>query len=145
VNTVGVTATRHGMTAEQLKTFARLLVELGAVELHHGDCLGGDDDADQVAAALGVRRVSHPPTNPVLRAYCRAEVELPPEPYHDRNRAIVRASCPLIGVPREAAEQKHGGTWGTIAYARQCRRPVIVVNPCGDFYGFHTHGMYAGL
>lgn len=128
---VGITATRDGLTPEQAHALAGLLAGWDVAELHHGDCVGGDAEADAIAAALGIPRVAHPPDNSGLRAYTAAEVVLPPEPYKARNRAIVLATCPLVGLPASPVEQRYGGTWGTVRYARGLGRPLLIVAPDG--------------
>lgn len=132
---VGITATRSGLTAKQTDRLARLLAgEYGwdVAEVRHGDCVGGDATADALAAALGIRRVAHPPVNDALRAFCGADELRPAEEYHARNRAIVLASCPLVAMPATFREQKYGGTWATVRFARGLRRPVLVVRPDGS-------------
>jgi len=142
---VGITATRAGATPAQLDALLALLLRADVQELHHGDCLGGDADADGVACGLGIFRVAHPPSNPKLRAFCRAERVLPPEEYKARDRAIVRAAGVLVAMPRTAAEQRFGGTWYTVGHARLAGRPVVIINPDGTLRAERTHGHYFGL
>lgn len=133
--TVGITATRCGLTGQQADTLSRILGGCWGWDvsaIHHGDCLGGDADADAIAAALGIRRVSHPPTNDVLRAHCAAEHVMIAEPYLTRNRAIVLATFPLIALPAYAVEAQHGGTWSTVHYARNIGRALTLVFPDGS-------------
>lgn len=141
---VGVTATRQGATVAQLDRAIEFLSEWPPPELHHGDCLGGDADLDAVAVALGIPRVVHPPTNAALRAFCVGEVILSPETYKVRNQRIVLATGVLLAFPAIAEEQKFGGTWGTVRYARSRGRPVIVVLPDGSLRAERTHGRYFG-
>lgn len=130
---VGVTATREGATAAQVATLLDLLTGPGVevAELHHGDCVGGDADADRVACSLGLRRVSHPPDNPKRRAFCRTEEERPELPYLRRNAEIVRSTGILIAMPKQAEEHRYGGTWSTVRLARSFRRPVVIIRPDG--------------
>lgn len=127
---VGFTGTRHGMTPEQIGTVDELTV--WANEVHHGDCLGADFDMHRIAYANGQQRVSHPPSDPRLRAYADAEVVLEPKPYHDRNRDIVDAADWLVATPAESTEQEKGGTWYTVRYARLRQKPVVIVWPDGS-------------
>ena len=131
---VGITATRSGLTPAQLNRLSWLLAGgcgWDVVELRHGDCIGGDAQADAVAQALGIRRVGHPPIKDAMRAFCMTEESRPAEEYHARNRAIVLATCPLVALPSTFKEQKYGGTWGTVRFARGLRRPVLIVPPDG--------------
>lgn len=86
--------------------------------------------------------MTHPPTNLKLRAFCVADRSEEPLEYLARNRAIVLASCPLVGLPSSQTERLYGGTWGTIRFARACKRPVVTVLPDGtmlDEYGAARH------
>lgn len=128
---VGITATRSGLTWKQVEALVAILVQLNPYEIRHGDCTGGDADADAIAQALGIRRVGHPPVKDALRAFCMTEESRPAEEYHARNRAIVLATCPLVALPSTYKEQQFGGTWGTVRFARGLRRPVLIVRPDG--------------
>ena len=131
---LGITATRSGMTARQTEKAIKMLAGWipDVVEVHHGDCLGGDAEIDTLAETLGIRRVSHPPDNPALRAFCEAQEIRTPEPYLARNRSIVLQTCPLLAFPATQTEQKRGGTWSTVHCARYLHRPVIIVLPNGS-------------
>ena len=131
----GVTATRSGVTREQVTALASALINLGVTELHHGDCVGGDAQADAVAAALLIRRVAHPPDNVKLRAFCASDVVLPVKPYKERNRDIVEVCGILFGLPEQAEEQRFGGTWSTVRYARQINRRLVLILPDGEMVG----------
>lgn len=123
---VGFTGTRHGATPAQLDMLCRLLKELGATELHHGDCVGADAEAHQIAKTLGLDVIIHPgpEDNAALRAFCQgATLTHEPKKHLERNRCIVECTDTLIGCPEEDAEQQYGGTWYTIRYARNLLRP----------------------
>jgi hypothetical protein len=139
---VGFTGTRHGMTPKQVSALIELLIDKDVAEFHHGDCHGSDAEADRIACGLGIKRYAHPPTNEKLRAFCEAEVVLTPEEYKARDRAIVLATGSLLACPRTAKEQKFGGTWYTIGFARQRGRPVVIVLPDGRIVKERTHGWW---
>lgn len=132
---VGFTGTRRGMTETQRTTVSDMLAKAPGAVVHHGDCVGADADFHAISAGLGHGIVIHPPDESRHRAFCRTDgfldEVLDPLPYLVRNRAIVRASAVLIATPFEASEQPTGGTWFTIAYARQRNMPVRVVWPDG--------------
>lgn len=67
------------------------------------------------------RIVIHPPGDPKLRAFCEGAYRvMPPQPYLQRNHAIVDASEILFALPLEAErELQRSGTWATIRYARK--------------------------
>lgn len=134
---IGFTGTRQGMTASQSWTFLwflRRLVRIGD-HFHHGDCVGADQQAHEMARSLGLWIVLHPPEKAVLRAFCQGHQERPSQEYHARNRDIVsEASDWLIACPAGRSEQ--GGTWYTIKHARQVGRSHVVIWPDGkmDFW-----------
>ena len=130
---IGVTATQKGATEAQLATFERLLrSNLRPAELHHGDCIGGDEQAHNLAFPLGIRTVAHPPTNGKARAYCLADYSLKPRPYLDRNKDIVNAVDVLLAMPRLDQEERRSGTWSTVRYARQVKKPIGIIWPNGN-------------
>jgi len=130
---VGFTGTRYGMTAAQWEAVDRLLGELFARELHHGDCVGADADAHAIAKKRQLRIVIHPPLQEEHRAFCRdADVIAPTKSHFARNRDIVERAAVLIATPYESEVQLRGGTWYTVGYARKVGRPVHVVWPDGS-------------
>lgn len=58
---LGFTGTSHGMTQRQRATVKYLFCELLLTELHHGDCLGADKEAHNLALLMFVNVVVHPP------------------------------------------------------------------------------------
>jgi hypothetical protein len=145
VRVVGVTATRSGMRTPQLATARTILTTLrdaGAAYLHHGDCIGGDDQFDSLADDLGYHIVIHPPTDSRFRAYClgqrgattargKTRRELPPRRFLDRNQQIVMATGILLGASAHGHEHVRSGTWSTIRFARARRMPRVVLWPDG--------------
>ncbi len=132
---VGFTGTQRGMTSEQRRKVTSLLVDLGATHFHHGDCIGADDEAHDIARGLGLLVYLHPPEISVKRAFCRIrnnEMSFQVAPYLERNRHIVNTTAALIATPGETEEQLRSGTWSTVRYARKLRRPVYVVFPDGS-------------
>lgn len=127
---VGFTGTQRGMSAAQRAELRAQLV--GATELHHGDCIGADAEAHAIAQSLGIRIVIHPPEISAKRAFCKgAAVTYLPLPYLERNRHIVNLTARLIAAPKTAEEELRSGTWATVRYARQRRRPVTILFPMG--------------
>lgn len=123
------------MSPAQYGTLFGLLVKLqreGAVEFHHGDCVGSDAYAHAVAIDLGLRVIIHPPIVDKFRAFCQgAADELPPENYMVRNQSIVLDSGTLLATPRSDVEDG-SGSWSTIRFARRLGRPVAVILRNGD-------------
>jgi hypothetical protein len=133
---VGVTATQRGLTPYQKAELRRRVAALaarGPVTLHHGDCIGGDEEADSIARELGCRTVSHPPENPKKRAFCSCDEILPEQPYRRRNVDIVAAVSQMFACPKTADEhdrtETYSGTWMTVRIARSRGVPVDVIPP----------------
>jgi hypothetical protein len=133
----GFTGTQRGMTIEQGRVVLELLREEltseGQLsELHHGDCIGADEQAHKIALALGVRTVIWPPTNGSKRAWCKADVVKPADEYLLRNRSIAYFTDRLIACPRGKEEEMRSGTWATVRYARSYKRPIFIIYPDGS-------------
>lgn len=134
---VGFTGTRLGMTKEQKLTVEDLLIfsiSLGGENtFFHGDCVGADFDAHQIAHRLGYRVHIYPgkEVGSPLRANCVGTVHrvLPPL---ERNRVIVDLCELLLVTPRGMAEESRSGTWATIRYARTKDKPIRIVFPDGS-------------
>jgi len=129
---VGFTGTKDGMTESQREALTRTLVSLSATELHHGDCIGADAEASSIAKDLNLKIVIHPPTNPSKRSFCCADIILPPKPYLERNREIVKATDVLIAAPRQRHEVLRSGTWATVRHARKLNRRIIILSLSTD-------------
>lgn len=128
---VGFTGTRNGgMTTAQAVGVAVRFRDFGW--LHHGDCVGADRHANILARASGLKIETHPPDNPVFRAFCDADTANDLKPYLVRNRDIVDATERLIAAPGEMTEQQRSGTWQTVRYARRVGKPVTIVFPDGS-------------
>ena len=95
----GFTGTRQGMTAEQ-KSALRNFLDGGVGEFHHGDCIGADSEAHDIADECGYGIILHPPTNYSERAWREVPRHMmrPERPYLDRNKDIVRETTWLIAA-----------------------------------------------
>jgi hypothetical protein len=132
---IGFTGTRDGMTALQRMQVGNLLRGMGDhLVLHHGDCVGSDEEMHQLFKDLKSqgRVVVHPPDSNTLRAHCEGDECYEPAPYLDRDYKIVDVSYMLIATPREAEEVQRSGTWTTIRYARSKRIKRRIVKPNGS-------------
>lgn len=128
----GFTGTQRGMTAAQKSTFKSLL-DGRAGEFHHGDCIGADAEAHDIAVDVcELEPVIHPPSNPRKRAWKKAARIMPVRPYLERNHDIVDAADELIATPGEDIEQMRSGTWATVRYARKRGKMVTIIYPDGS-------------
>lgn len=129
---VGFTGTRRGMTDEQAHTVRQYLLAWRPEEVHHGDCVGADEQFHNMAQGEA-RVVIHPPVEPAYRAHCDGHntVIRPPRPYLDRNQDIVDASDALLATPKEHSEVLRSGTWATVRRAREAGLDLVIINPKG--------------
>lgn len=129
---IGFTGTQNGMTDEQR---ANLLTYLAneSVTFHHGDCIGADAEAHELALYTAQDIVVHPPIDERKRAFCVGANVVWREPlaYLDRDRAIVDETIELFATPALMAEELRSGTWATIRYARKQGKPVTIIWPDG--------------
>lgn len=134
VEVVGITGSRKGLTDEQrltLESRLHALYNLGARTLHHGDCVGVDAQAAEIAQSLGYRLVSHPPLNDSLRAYVESDSSWTPKDYLDRDRDIVDSCDYLIGCP-DGPRRQRSGTWYTLNYAEEVGTSCLIIRPDGS-------------
>lgn len=131
---LGFTGTRHGMTPEQIKA-VDFITMFDFDEVHHGDCVGADTDMHRIARANGQRVVGHPPSDPKLRAFNECDELRPEKPYLDRNHDIVDEADAVIATPGETTEVLRSGTWSTIRYAKEQKKPLAIVWPDGTVEG----------
>jgi hypothetical protein len=137
---IGMTGTRHGMTEAQKESFRELLIWFkehtppwDKPELHHGDCVGADEEAHKIAKDLDYRVIVHPPINESARAFCLGDKILEQKEYIDRNHDIVDVSDYLIGAPSSSREQVRSGTWATMRYsAKNYPDNLIIIQPDGE-------------
>ncbi len=129
---IGFTGTREGMTEAQKLTFENLLISLTPTEFHHGDCVGADSDAHDIATKYCPTIVIHPPVDSTHRANRQAQVILSEKTHFARNRDIVKGCNLLIATPLTAEHQERGGTWYTIDYAEKISKSTIIINPDGS-------------
>lgn len=140
---IGFTGTRSGMTLHQRAALlnllgwrAQLIWERNGAErceFHHGDCVGADAEAHDIAVELTYHPVIHPPSNPTKRAWKIATLIHPELPYLKRNEQIVLDTDELIAAPGEFKERQfRSGTWSTIRFAQKIGRKVTIIFPDGS-------------
>lgn len=137
---VGFTGTQRGMTDAQKARVDLMFAEFGldAVEFHHGDCVGADEEAHDLADNHAFDIVIHPPTDDSKRAFCSGSgADWEPKPYLDRNHDIVDETTVLIACPN-GPERMRSGTWATVRYARTKiydapgEQVIYVITPSGE-------------
>lgn len=128
---IGFSGTRHGMTSVQLHCASAHLESLPDW-LHHGDCIGADQQMHHQAYVRQIKTAIHPPTLTKYRAFCRGVKIYPEKDYLARNRDIVNMTNRLIIAPNTMEEEKHSGTWYTYRYAKKNNKPVTIIFPDGS-------------
>jgi len=142
---VGFTGTREGMTKDQKEQVENLLLyfrsDIFESVFHHGNCIGADEQALELAGKLNYYTIAHPTDMPNLQipvshSHESREVRQPLA----RNRDIVRESDVVIAAPKEDVEPKHyrgSGTWFTINHCRKqnINRRYLIVWPDGQVIG----------
>lgn len=140
---LGFTGTREGISAAQ-KEWLRQFVRNNADyidEVHHGDCVGGDNEFDDIVreiASCVTSVIVHPSNVEKLRAYvdCKSSragrpmlktVMLEPRPPILRDCVIVEEVDVLIVMPKGKEPQRHSGTWFTYRYAKKKEKIVYLV------------------
>jgi hypothetical protein len=125
---IGFTGTSAGMSDNQMQQLGTKLVELNATEFHHGDCVGADAQAHNLARVMFLLIHIHPPTNDYRRAFCTGAHHIhTPKPYLDRNHDIVDACDVLIATPEQDEEILRSGTWATVRYARKLQKETHIL------------------
>ena len=128
---IGFTGTQDGMTSEQHIAVIDIVRQVSPNGVHHGDCVGADEEFHRIAQSLRVPIVIHPPDNPVKRAWCEGGLVKDRKPYLERNHDIVDSVDLLIAAPRTSEEQLRSGTWSTVRYARKIGKSIVIITPNG--------------
>ena len=134
---IGFTGTRYGMTDVQKNAFRTFLYYLKhhykELTLHHGDCIGADADAHEIAQEVGCKIHIHPghsaknQTDLSNGANCQGADKIHKSKTHfARNRDIVDASSEIIAAPKDNIEK--GGTWYTINYAKKNYKSTVILH-----------------
>jgi hypothetical protein len=134
VEHVGFTGTRLGLSSKQRHALRTVLAELhndGAIWFHHGDCIGADEEAHEVAMSLRYKVHVHPPSDFSHRAFCNMmNTSDQPAPYMVRNQAIVDACAILITSPQQwplNPRPMRSGTWSTVRKAEKKGIPRVII------------------
>ena len=133
----GFTGTQRGMTSAQLEKVEAFLKERPPYFVIHGACIGADDEFDELAASLKIRRYAFPSdikdktVDPgILRSRTGSSIVIAkPAPPLKRNKLIVDASNLLIACPGQNFEILRSGTWTTIRRCRETRKQLVLIYP----------------
>ena len=125
---LGVTGSRDGGGFKRQGKFFQFLCNNNVSGLHHGDCIGWDEECHEICAHYGIKIVMYPPIEDRYRAFCKGGDRMPPKPYLDRNKDIVNAVDFLIAAP-DGPERQRSGTWSTVRYAKKVGVKGVVWMP----------------
>jgi len=131
---IGFTGTRRGMTVDQIEQ-AKMLIEAfvshGAKSVHHGMCIGADEQFHNslTSPMHHLCIYGHPAQNigSMYRANVRCTAVFPVKHPLKRNHDIVDQTDVLIAAPRARAEELRSGTWATVRYARKQGKTVYIL------------------
>lgn len=134
---LGITGTRHGMTERQQNALREYLADIMFIcktqslpaEFHHGDCIGVDVQAAEMAKELGYVVVSHPGPESDCSAHHPSDEIRDPCTHFKRNRNIVDETHLLLVVPLQNEWHARGGTWYTHDYAVKKDHPIQIIYP----------------
>lgn len=129
---IGFTGTQDGMTDRQKENFKFNLVQYyvqGYTRFHHGDCIGADAQACDIAKEIGFKIICHPPRASNKRAWKEYDEIWPVKDYLVRNHDIVDCCNVLIATPKSEHEELRSGTWATVRYARKMKKELLLVFP----------------
>ena len=131
---IGFTGTRRGMTEPQSKTLELILKGEEPGVFVHGDCVGADAQAHEIAKKLGWSIELRPCNNRKMRAWCNGwDICHPEKPPLERNIEIVRTTEILIAAPNEPIEVMRSGTWTTIRCSRRFEKRRALLWPQGGW------------
>lgn len=146
---IGFTGTRERLQTPQIQALFYLMERQFPFELHHGDCVGADSEANAIFTSLRLgtkAKMVHHPTFGSLRAHCVTEPQdevREPKAALIRNQDIVDETDCLIACPRGFEEEQRSGTWSTVRRARRANKSITYVWPDGtvtDNYTFTQNG-----
>lgn len=129
---IGVTASREGLTDPQKNWIEDFLEGNLAYVLHHGMCKGGDIELAVLFRKYNTYIIAHPGHIRHMRAASPAnDLILPWSHTLVRNRIIVNHSELILGFPK-VPYATDSGTWHTIKFAKKQKTPLFVIGPDGS-------------
>lgn len=130
---VGITGSLEGLTGPQLRWAKQFIQDNVVRVLHHGNCIGGDEDvATLFYKGQDTYIIAHPGHISTMQSKISFnDLVLPEKHTLARNRLIVNSSDLLLGFPKIDDEDDNSGSWYTIRWAKRHRTPVIVISPTG--------------
>lgn len=133
---IGFTGTRTDLPPSQRAALEAVLRSLHVwgwgASMAHGDCVGADLAAHDIAMRLGYMVHVLPPLSNRYRAFCVGHQNYVPAEYMIRNRRIASMCTRLVAAPLSPEEEApRSGTWATVRMARHLGKPITLVWPDG--------------
>lgn len=136
---IGFTGTQQGMTTAQKEAIRDILHGVSFIAIH-GGCVGADADFHDLCVQMrecdGI--IIHPSNIPGKQMRLASDAKLmwvhAPRTPLERNRSIIQDSDRMLATPKEDRMVIRSGTWTTIRYARDAKRPLCIVDRFG-----HVH------
>jgi predicted Rossmann fold nucleotide-binding protein DprA/Smf involved in DNA uptake len=144
------TGTRAGMTREQLLGLEALLHDIKPDEVHHGGCIGADEQFhDMVLQKTQARIYIHPcnlSTSYKFHVLPQTRIVILSEkPSLSRNQDIVNCGHAIVACPETRDEIIRSGTWSTVRYAKRINKPLVILYPDVGSFGLHATLTKLGL
>lgn len=103
--------------------------------IHHGCCIGADEEFSLLARFLNYWLVAHVPEKRDWMSNLAFEISdfvMPEAAFLQRDRNIVSRCSEIIACPAGLSRNSSRGTWYTIEYAIQKGKNVTVIDPYGN-------------
>lgn len=97
----------------------------------HGDGQGGDVQFHEICEKFGIVVKIAPHATQKKRAKLKAEAIEKPTPFRERNKNLAVQSDILIACPMQMEEIQRCGTWATVRYMQNEKKPVYLILPDG--------------
>lgn len=134
---LGISGSRDGLTLHQRAFMLSWMRNHNAQVVHHGDCIGADEQVARLFSTTFSYIIAHPGHIAAMRANCEVnDLTLSPLNTLVRNRFIVKHSNHILAFPSQRSPGTRSGTWYTIDYAQKQNKPVTVVLPSGEVQEF---------
>jgi hypothetical protein len=131
---IGVTGTQKGMSDLQLICYCQCLAKLitlygvDELRLHHGRCIGADEQMFFIAKMTGIWTIAHPPIQQDRMSKFESDENRAAADFLVRNHNIVDECDILIVAPFENHEILRSGTWATYRYAKKIGTNFIILD-----------------
>ncbi len=135
---LGITASRNGITEKQKEAFLDWLKEQDIDMVHHGCCIGGDEEIHDIIREFNeeILIFGHPAiVASKYKSDCKCDIWWVIKKPLDRNHDIVNSSEIMAAFPA-GPEIIRSGTWATIRYTKKMYKKLYIFWPDGEVYDY---------